>query len=675
VFILITASVWFVHVFFGTGRFWLAVTVTLMYALLLVVNFTSATSMNYLEITGLRWIELWEGATVPVAEATVSPWNRAEGLVLVLWCVFIADGTRSLWRRGGRDNRRRAWLVGGSLTFLTAIGALGSQLVHEGILALPYLMAWLVLGPLFAMGYELGSDVLRAKQLAQQVHASEVQLRESEERVRLALAGAQLALWDWNIANNTVYLSDRWKEIIGGAPQSVTTTFTELAGLVHPDDLPGLRRHLGEVLKGEVPAYEVEHRVRALSGDWLWIHSRGEVVARDGAGWALRMTGVNEDITARKRMDEQLRESEERMALATNAAGIGMWAWDVQNGQVWVSKRGRNLFGWTETEPVDFARFLAAVHPDDRVPMGRTVQRSLDGEGEYEIEFRAVLPDASSRWISARGQIEFNGKGGATRMRGVALDITERRRIEADIAQQRNELAHLSRVAMLGELSGSLAHELNQPLAAILSNAQAAQRFLAHGTEDVDELREILKDIVEDYRRAGEVIRRLRVLLRKEEVEHHPLDINEVVLDVLRLMRSDLLNRNVTVNTDLAAGLPQVTGDRIQLQQVLLNLVINACDAMNSNAARDRRLDVSTAMANHGFVEVSVCDRGRGIPAVDLDRIFEPFVTTKAHGMGLGLAVCRTIVNAHAGRIWGTNNTDRGARFCLTLPVNGAAMP
>jgi C4-dicarboxylate-specific signal transduction histidine kinase len=248
------------------------------------------------------------------------------------------------------------------------------------------------------------------------------------------------------------------------------------------------------------------------------------------------------------------------------------------------------------------------------------------------------------------------------------VDVTERLRVEQATARQRDELAHLSRVAMLGELSGSLAHELNQPLTAILSNAQAAQRFLAQSPPRYDRLPEILADIVKSDHRAGAVIQRLRSLLRKEEAQRHPLDINELVEESLRLMRSDLLSRQVAVGIDLATALPVVSGDRNQLQQVLLNLVINGCDAMDGEET-DRRLLVRTQMTIDGNVEVSVIDRGAGIPLANLERIFEPLVTTKSTGMGLGLAICRSIVEAHGGRLWATNNVDCGATLHCELPA------
>ena len=221
---------------------------------------------------------------------------------------------------------------------------------------------------------------------------------------------------------------------------------------------------------------------------------------------------------------------------------------------------------------------------------------------------------------------------------------------------------------MLGELSGSLAHELNQPLTAILSNAQAAQRFLAQSPPRLDKLAEILSDIVKSDHRAGAVIQRLRSMLRKESAQRNPLDINDVVEESLRLMRSDLLNRQVVVSTDLGEALPAVSGDRNQLQQVLLNFMMNGCDAMDGREV-DGRLRVRTRETANGNVEVSVADRGTGIPAADLERIFEPFVTTKSHGMGLGLTICRSIVEAHGGRLWATNNPDGGATLHFELPA------
>jgi C4-dicarboxylate-specific signal transduction histidine kinase len=251
------------------------------------------------------------------------------------------------------------------------------------------------------------------------------------------------------------------------------------------------------------------------------------------------------------------------------------------------------------------------------------------------------------------------------------IDISERKQAELEAARQRNEMAHLSRVTTLGELSGSLAHELNLPLGAILSNAQAAQRMLANGKTDLAELREILNEIVSEDKHAGEVVHRLRLWLQKGEVQQHSLSINKVVRDVLNLIRTDLINQNVIVTIQLARNLPAVIGDSVQLQQVLVNLVVNACDAMAECDARERRLLIRTRVDGSGSaVIVSVIDMGGGVPEEKLEQIFEPFFTTKEKGMGLGLSVCRSIITAHHGKLWATNNADGGATFNFTVPVH-----
>ncbi len=248
-------------------------------------------------------------------------------------------------------------------------------------------------------------------------------------------------------------------------------------------------------------------------------------------------------------------------------------------------------------------------------------------------------------------------------------DITSRKQAELEARLQRQELAHLTRVAMLGELSGALAHELNQPLTAILSNAQAGQRLLAREPVDLAEVRDILHDIAEDDRRAGEVIKRLRAMLKKDEAAKLlALDLNELMQEVLGFAHGDLITRNVSVEVELAPELPPVHGDRVQLQQVLLNLVLNAVEAMSAKPARERKLTLVTARDGDDDLRVLVVDRGTGIPADEMERVFEPFFTTKEHGLGIGLPICRSIVEVHGGRLWASNNEDCGATFHLILP-------
>jgi len=375
------------------------------------------------------------------------------------------------------------------------------------------------------------------------------------------------------------------------------------------------------------------------------------------------------DLIAAAQLAAQLQASERRFRAVVEAVPSAILLVDEKGKITLANEQAEAVFGYGREElvamPVEMLipeRFRGA-HVGLRRAYARDMQARVMGTGRELFACRrdgAEIPVeiALSPMPTERGLFVLAS----------VVDITERRKIERTTARQRDELAHMSRVAMLGELSGSLAHELNQPLTAILSNAQAAQRFLAQSPPRVDKLAEILADIVKSDHRAGAVIQRLRSLLRKEDAQRRLLDLNEVVEESLRLLRSDLLSRRVAVDADLAEALPAVSGDRNQLQQVLLNLVINGCDAMDGREA-DRRLLVRTRATAQGNVELSVSDRGEGIPAEDLDRVFEPFVTTKSQGIGLGLAICRSIVEAHSGRLWATNNADCGATLHCELPV------
>jgi len=255
----------------------------------------------------------------------------------------------------------------------------------------------------------------------------------------------------------------------------------------------------------------------------------------------------------------------------------------------------------------------------------------------------------------------------------VSANALARTRGDQEMQRLRQELAHIGRVSAMGELTASLAHELNQPLTAILNNAQVAQQLLESDVMDVVEMREILDDIVADDKRAADVIRRLRRLLRKGDLEYVPLDLNEVVTEVAQLVTGDAAIREVSLRLTVAPGLPSVRGDRVQLQQVLLNLVLNGLDAMGAPASGDRILGIRTFRASETFVGVAVRDAGPGIAAKDADHIFEPLYTTKREGIGMGLAIARTIVSAHGGRVTAENNVDGGATFQFILPADTAA--
>jgi PAS domain S-box-containing protein len=383
---------------------------------------------------------------------------------------------------------------------------------------------------------------------------------------------------------------------------------------------------------------------------------------------AVLIFGLLANLAKRRRAERSLIESEDRVALAADAAQLGVWEIDAATNEVWVSDKVRDLFQIDPGTDVDYAAFQERVYPDDQLLRDSAIKRAIETKGGYEIEYRIVLPDGAVRWMSGRARCISDGDGRSTRLLGVSMDVTKRKRAERETMEQRDELFHLSRVASLGQLSGSLAHELNQPLGIILSNAQAAHRMLAGDAPDIPELREILSDIVGENLRAGEVITRLRALLKRGETRLLPLVLNGVIKDVLRLLRSDLVARGVTIETTLADGLPDVPGDEVQLQQVLLNIITNACDTMAENLPKDRILRITTKLRS-GKVRVSMEDQGRGLPGGDVSRIFQPFFTTKSHGLGLGLSICRSIIAAHHGSLWAELNEGRGLTLHLELDI------
>jgi PAS domain S-box-containing protein len=375
------------------------------------------------------------------------------------------------------------------------------------------------------------------------------------------------------------------------------------------------------------------------------------------------------DSARAAQVGQELQESEHKLELAAEAAQLGFWIRDLATDQIWATEKWRSLFGFSDTEAVNVSLVMQRLHPNDRDDLSKAaISRALEESGSYEREYRVILPDNQMRWISSHGQVELDDRGKPARVRGVSRDVTQRRAAELDVLQQRQELAHLSRVTMLGELSGSIAHELNQPLGAILRNTEAAELFLQDPSPDLEEVRAILGDIRNDERRAGAVIDRMRSMFNRRVVEPILLDLSELVSEVISLVQRDADFRKVRLALRAASSLPPVRGDRVQLQQVLLNLLLNAMDAV-SGSALDRRLVNVSVQIEGKSIEVAVSDTGHGIPVDKLACIFEQFFTTKPNGMGLGLPISRRIVEAHGGTIHGQNDPDGGATFYFTLPV------
>jgi PAS domain S-box-containing protein len=372
-------------------------------------------------------------------------------------------------------------------------------------------------------------------------------------------------------------------------------------------------------------------------------------------------------IDDERRSKEALRVSEERMSLAVESAQLAVWDWDVANDRVWMTDEGRKFFGFAPGEPVRFSNVTGRVHPDDSAMRAKAIQHALETRGSYEAEYRIILPDGSVRWIAGRGRVSPAVNEAPPRILGVSMDITRQKQAAVEAQQQREELAHLSRVATVSALSGSLAHELGQPLTSILVHAEAGQRFMSRDTPDLDEIRAIFGEILSSGLRGREIIERLRTMLRRGEVVVQPVNVNESLEELLRLTRGDLIARGVSVSKLTTDGLPPAMTDRVQLQQVLLNLIVNACDAMALNPPEDRKLTLTTFIAQDE-IRIGVLDSGVGLPD-DVATLFQPFHSTKDGGLGMGLSICRTLVTSLRGRLWAERRAERGAAFYVALPL------
>jgi PAS domain S-box-containing protein len=381
---------------------------------------------------------------------------------------------------------------------------------------------------------------------------------------------------------------------------------------------------------------------------------------------------LSAEISRRQRTEEDLRRSEAYLGEAQRLSHTGSWALDVATGQfIHSSEEHHRLFGFDPREGIpvwkDWAR---RVHREDREGTWDRIRRGISERTDFELDYRTVNPDGTIKYVHALGHPVFNAAGDLVEFVGTSIEVTQRRRAEEARLDAQNQLAHVHRVTAMGQLAASIAHEVNQPIAATVTNAQAALRWLDRRPADLEEVRQALARIAKDGHRAAEVIDEIRALIKKAPPRKDRLEINGAIHEVIALTRGEAVKNGVSVQTELMDGLPLIEGDRVQLQQVILNLIINAFEAMSGISEGVRELLISTRKAESDGVLVAVRDSGPGLAPATLERLFESFYTTKPGGLGLGLSICRSIIEAHGGRLWACANVPCGAIFQFTVPAH-----
>jgi PAS domain S-box-containing protein len=519
---------------------------------------------------------------------------------------------------------------------------------------------WYILGALFIIGVQSAMivDLLLQHRRTRRIQE---ELRQSQQFMELASSAGELGLWARDLNSDTVWANAPLRSMFGLGEKDAIR-LGDLRARIHPDDGAQVTAEAQRAQEEDTP-FEGELRLPQPDGTDRWLLTKGKTVQTSQDSGMQRM-GVVLDITERKRGEERFRLAVEAMPNAIVMVN--------QQGKIQlVNALTEKLFGYAREEligqPVEMLvpERLRAAHPEHWTAFFSSSQARAMGAGQ---DLFARRKDGSEFSVEVGLNPIHTPEGNLVLT--TIVDITERKQVESELQWNRQELAHLTRVATVGELTTSVAHELNQPLGAILSNAEAAEMFLAAEPPALDEVRNILADIRQDDERASEVIRRMRKLLRKQEWTPKVIDINEAMEEVLKLLNFDASARKVTMKFERKAGLPLVWFDPVHFQQVVLNLVLNGMDAMASLPKEKRQVVVRTGVGDNGTVKIEVTDSGPGIPAESLPRLFEPFFTTKNEGMGIGLSIARTIVEAHHGRIWAENDPEAGAKFYFTVPVS-----
>jgi PAS domain S-box-containing protein len=514
---------------------------------------------------------------------------------------------------------------------------------------------------------DLVGEVETRKSRERELQESEARLRVSEERWRSVFETSTLGIMLIDHDHRVLAANRALQAMLGySAPELQGLSPVDL---VAEEDREGARRRLTELREGQQLHYEVVTRYRRRDGSLIWVNTFVSTIRGDENTPPIYFATAI-DITDRHKAETDLRRFATYLAEAEKLSHTGCWAMNTKTGELFWSQEEWRIFGLDpKATQLSYQVFLDLVHPEDRTALEEKSRQAVQDKEGYDVRFRAVLRDGTTKHLHSVGKPQVAETGELVEYIGVTMDETERVRANAAMNEAQAELARVARLTTMGELAASIAHEINQPLTAVVANGKAALRWLAHVPPNLEETNGSLKAIINEGNRASEVIGRIRSLIRHGRSEYTELDINDAIREVLELTLGTLRSRGVAIQTELPGLLPRALGDRVQLQQVMLNLIMNGADAMGAVTDRPRVLRIGSHVNDAGSLLVSVKDSGIGIDEAIRDRIFEPLFTTKSTGMGMGLSICRSIIEAHSGKLWATPATPNGTDFRFTIPT------
>ncbi len=543
-----------------------------------------------------------------------------------------------------------------NLSHAVSISTLGTA----GIAAVTFLV----------LGMALLTSWVERRSAAQSLERQEEKLRRSEAYLAEAQRLSHTGSFGWTMATGEIIWSEETFRIFDYDPANKPTVEAILRR-THPEDKAFVQETIDQIAK-DSKAFDFKHRLLMPDGTVKYLRVVGHSLTNDGPG-NVEFVGAVMDITAAKQVEQTLREREAYLAEAQRLAHTGSGAWRVLGEEaLYLSEEWYRIYGFDPKQGLSaWQDRLQRMHPEDRARVGEIKDRATREKSDYEVDHRILLPDGTVKYTHTVGHPVLNASGEVEQFVCTMMDVTERKKAEEAreaLRQAQTDLARVSRVTTMGELTASLAHEVNQPIAAASTNANTCLRWLAGDTPNIEEARAAAMRIVKDVKRAGEIISHVRQLFQKGTSQRELVDVNEIIREMIVLLRGETTRYNILVATDLAAGLSRFMADRVQLQQVLMNLMINSIEAMK-DATGPRELYVKSQSAEGSQLVVSVSDTGVGLPPQHADQIFDPFFTTKGDGTGMGLRISRSIIESHGGRLWASDNSSHGASFHFTLPT------